>query len=200
MFDQIKSSHSEKTHSILAKYKNIYVPKIFLMKYTSLNLNKNQEKFYLNYGYNFSQWKIYVTEIVKKFDELNHLVEKGTIRLENPENELEYLFKFPADYGGLGSILKENEYENLNFFDKKLSSNKNINFMSLLKHNYDHFFFLFEQKSNINKFYNNNYKYYNSSYYNYYNYPINPFYPMEYQNYIVTSSPNSSKSNDSIKK
>ena len=82
----------------LTKYKNIFVPKIFLINYedTSIyppifsNINESQNnnnffkfsfpfftpqnntnKDYLNYGYNFNQWKIYATEIKNTFDELN---------------------------------------------------------------------------------------------------------------------------------
>ena len=150
----------------LTKYKNVYVPKIFLINYNdtseypskgiinnSQNLNPNgfnifsslfpfsfsayqnnrEYKDYLNYGYNFDQWKSYANDIRNKFDELNDLVEKGKIKLPRPDNELEYLMSLPSDFGGLGNLFNEHEYENVKFYDSKIQENKNKNFMKEVK-------------------------------------------------------------------
>ena len=147
------SNSSNSNFKILTKYKEIYVPRIYLMNYEDLtqppfnnikNTNYSQQnnnqnsiynKDYLNYGYNLEQWKIYATEIKNKFDELNDLVKNGKIRLLDPENELEYLMNFPSDYGGLGRIYNDQNYENVKFYDPKDTKQKpvNNNFMSLIK-------------------------------------------------------------------
>lgn len=152
---------------ILTKYKEIYVPKIFLLDYNdtskyppqnlncdnvslsqNLNFNKcpfsfynfnnnnnnnNTCKEYLNYGYNFEQWKEYVNKIRNKFDELNEYVIKGKIRLPEPYNELEYLFALPSDYGGLGYIYNEHKYKNVKFYDPKIPENKDKKFMKQVR-------------------------------------------------------------------
>ena len=152
---------------ILTKYKEIYVPKIFLLDYNdtskyppknlncdneslsqNLNFNKctfpffnfnnnnnnnNTCKEYLNYGYNFEQWKEYVNKIRNKFDELNDYVIKGKIRLPEPYNELEYLFALPSDYGGLGYIYNEHKYKNVKFYDPKIPENKGKKFMKQVR-------------------------------------------------------------------
>ena len=86
---------------LLTKYKDIYVPSIYLMDYndttkspfniiiastaqaqpqaynhlTGQVINNNQNNAvlnkYFNYGYNLEQWKAYVNDIKSKFDELN---------------------------------------------------------------------------------------------------------------------------------
>ena len=150
----------------LIKYKNIYVPKIFLINYNdanqyppkgiinnSQNINPNgfniysflfpfsfssyqnnsEYKDYLNYGYNFDQWKKYATDIRNKFDELNDLVEKSKIKLPEPYNELDYLMSLPSDFGGLGNLYNEHEYENVKFYDPKNPENKNKNIMKEIK-------------------------------------------------------------------
>ena len=144
----------------LTKYKNIFVPKIFLINYedTSIyppifsNINESQNnnnffkfsfpfftpqnntnKDYLNYGYNFNQWKIYATEIKNTFDELNELVMKGEIKLPEPNNELEYLMAIPSDYGGLGNVYNDHIYKNVKFYDPKAAENKDKKFMTQVK-------------------------------------------------------------------
>ena len=156
---------------ILTKYKDIYVPSIFLLDYTDTTkepfntLNQNQQQQaqspqmfnkYFNYGYNFEQWKKYVTEIRSKFDELNELVKSKTIILPSPENELEYLMAFPSDYGGLGDIYEDQKYENLKLYDPKdTSKNKdNKSFMELIKFEHDTWFPLEPNPQSLNK-YNN---------------------------------------------
>jgi hypothetical protein len=151
---------NHKNLQILTKYKEIYVPKIFLFDYNDIskyppkisgieekslqsnsnfnfpfftsNLN-NSNKDYLNYGYNFEQWKEYAEKIRKKFDELNDFVLEGKIKLPEPDNELEYLFALPSDYGGLGNIYNDNKYENLKLYDPKLPENKDKSFMKKVK-------------------------------------------------------------------
>jgi hypothetical protein len=163
---------------ILTKYKDIYVPSIFLLDYTDTTkepfntFNQNQQQQaqspqmfnkYFNYGYNFEQWKKYVTEIRSKFDELNELVKSKTIILPSPENELEYLMAFPSDYGGLGDIYEDQKYENLKLYDPKdTSKNKdNKSFMDLIKFDHDTTWFPLEpnphslNKSNINDIFKN---------------------------------------------
>ena len=155
---------------ILTKYKDIYVPSIFLLDYTDTTkepfntFNQNQQQAqspqmfnkYFNYGYNFEQWKKYVTEIRSKFDELNELVKSKTIILPSPENELEYLMAFPSDYGGLGDIYEDQKYENLKLYDPKdTSKNKdNKSFMELIKFEHDTWFPLEPNPQSLNK-YNN---------------------------------------------
>ena len=156
---------------ILTKYKDIYVPSIFLLDYTDTTkepfntFNQNQQQQaqspqmfnkYFNYGYNFEQWKKYVTEIRSKFDELNELVKSKTIILPSPENELEYLMAFPSDYGGLGDIYEDQKYENLKLYDQKdTSKNKdNKSFMELIKFEHDTWFPLEPNPQSLNK-YNN---------------------------------------------
>ena len=156
---------------ILTKYKDIYVPSIFLLDYTDTTkepfntFSQNQQQQaqspqmfnkYFNYGYNFEQWKKYVTEIRSKFDELNELVKSKTIILPSPENELEYLMAFPSDYGGLGDIYEDQKYENLKLYDPKdTSKNKdNKSFMELIKFEHDTWFPLEPNPQSLNK-YNN---------------------------------------------
>ena len=147
---------------ILTKYKNIYVPKIYLINYEETSVyppkdsynneiqnnynyfnfffpflnfqnNANTNKDYLNYGYSFDQWKVYATEIKNKFNELNELVMKGEIKLPKPINELEYLMVLPSDYGGLGNLYKDHKYSNLKFYDPKMPENKDKKFMQQVK-------------------------------------------------------------------
>ena len=158
------SNNQTKALKFLTQYKNIYVPKIYLIDYNdtsiyppkdsvkneSLTQNCNNFKFpfpflfynyqnnnsnneYLNYGYNFSQWKEYANQIKNKLDELNDLVLKEKIRLPEPDNELEYLMALPSDFGGLGNIYHENKYENLKFYDPKLPENKDKQFIEQVK-------------------------------------------------------------------
>lgn len=193
---------------ILTKYKDIYVPSIFLLDYTDTTkepfntFNQNQQQAqspqmfnkYFNYGYNFEQWKKYVTEIRSKFDELNELVKSKTIILPSPENELEYLMAFPSDYGGLGDIYEDQKYENLKLYDPKdTSKNKdNKSFMELIKFEHDTWFPLEPNPQSLNK-YNNKDIIKN----------INPFvYPPIIQNNFLNSNLNQpttvSKTNNNI--
>jgi hypothetical protein len=139
----------EKTNlKYLQKYKEVYVPKIYLMDYNDLNnINKYEPNNssstqniinlknnpYFNYGYNLEKWKIYANKIRNKFDELNELVQKRKIRLPEPSNELEYLMELPSDFGGLGELYDERKYENVNFYDPKMPENRNKSFMKQIK-------------------------------------------------------------------
>ena len=151
---------------ILTKYKDIYVPSIFLLDYTDTSkppynlfiqsqqqqqmqqipgqfMNNNQNNQlnikYFNYGYNFEQWKKYVIDIKGKFDELNELVKQKKIILPEPDNELEYLMALPSDYGGLGDIQQDQKYSNVKFYDPKDTSKnpENKSFMEMIKFDRD---------------------------------------------------------------
>ena len=173
---------------ILTKYKDIYVPTIFLLDYSDVtkppfNLfiqnqsqqlqsnipgqmmnniqNQNNQLFnkYFNYGYNFEQWKKYVSDIRSKFDELNELVKSKAIILPEPENELEYLLAFPSDYGGLGDVQNDQNYQNVKFFDPK-DTTKNPekkDFMSIIKFEHETWFPLEPNPSSLNNNINNGY-------------------------------------------
>ena len=171
---------------LLTKYKDIYVPSIYLIDYNDTSkppfntiissasqvqqtynqltgqvINNNQNNSvlnkYFNYGYNLEQWKAYVNDIKSKFDELNELVKNGVIRLPDPENELEYLMAFPSDYGGLGNVQNDQNYENVKFYDPKdtTKNQANKNFMSLIKFEHDQIWFPLEPNpSSLNKPFN----------------------------------------------
>ena len=83
-------THSTNSMKLLTKYKDIYVPSIYLINYDDLtqppfnsmnnttysqaaqnNANAIYNKDYLNYRYSLEQWKVYANEIKNKFDELN---------------------------------------------------------------------------------------------------------------------------------
>ena len=175
------AENSQTSFKLLTKYKDIYVPTIYLLDYNDLskspfniiaansnqiqsynqfgqainnNQNNNILNKYLNYGYNFEQWKKYVNDIKAKFDELNELVKNGVIRLPDPDNELEYLMAFPSDYGGLGNVQNDQNYENVKFYDPKDTSKNqaNKNFMSLIKFEHDQIWFPLEPNpSSLNK-------------------------------------------------
>jgi len=132
----------------LQKYKQVYVPKIYLMdfndinninKYESNNSSSTQNLInlknnpYFNYGYNLEKWKLYANKIKNKFDELNELVQKRKIRLPDPNNEMEYLMALPSDFGGLGELYDEREYENVKFYEPKMPENRNKSFMKQIK-------------------------------------------------------------------
>jgi hypothetical protein len=124
-----------------------------------MNNNQNNSVLnkYFNYGYNFEQWKSYANQIKNKFDELNELVKNGIIRLPDPENELEYLMAFPSDYGGLGNVQNDQNYENVKFFDPKDTSKNpsNKNFMSLIQFEHDQTWFPLEPNPlSLNKQFN----------------------------------------------
>ena len=135
----------EKTNlKYLQKYKEVYVPKIYLIDYNDINnINKYEPNNssptqniinlknnpYFNYGYNLEKWKMYANKIRNKFDELNELVQKRKIRLPEPSNELEYLMALPSDFGGLGELYDERKYENVNFYDPKMPENRNKSFI-----------------------------------------------------------------------
>ena len=193
--------------NLLTKYKDIYVPTIYLLDYNDISKspfnilaannaqtqnqtynqltgkiisnNKNNSVLnkYLNYDYNFDQWKAYVNEIKAKFDELNDLVKDGKIRLPEPDNELEYLMAFPSDYGGLGKVQNDQNYENVKFYDPKDTTKNQANkdFMSLIHFDHDQTWFALEPNpQSLNKQINDYNKIINPSYLNYY-FPQNFF-------------------------
>ena len=187
--------------NLLTKYKDIYVPTIYLLDYNDItkppfnilaannsqtqtqtynqltgklinnNKNNNVLNKYLNYEYNFDQWKAYVNDIKAKFDELNDLVKEGKIRLPEPDNELEYLLAFPSDYGGLGNVQNDQNYENVKFYDPKDTTKNQTNkdFMSLIHFDHDQTWFALEPNpQSLNKQINDYNKIINPSYLNYY--------------------------------
>ena len=205
---------------LLTKYKDIYVPSIYLLDYNDINqspfnilsanqsqiltptynpivpiMNNNQNNNilnkYLNYGYNFEQWKIYVNEIKAKFDELNDLVKNGNIRLPDPENELEYLMAFPSDYGGLGNVQNDQYYENVKFYDPKDTTKNqgNKNFMSLIKFEHDQTWFPLDPSS-LNKQFNDINKIINP--------PVNTYMKFFYQPNFFIRNPNSNNSQNTV--
>ena len=182
-----QNNTSTTTFKLLTKYKDIYVPTIYLIDYNDTSkapfnlfatnqtqnqtqtynqltgqiMNNNQNNSvlnkYFNYGYNLEQWKTYVNNIKNKFDELNDLVKNGNIRLPEPDNELEYLMAFPSDYGGLGNVQNDQNYENVKFYDPKdtTKNQANKNFMSLIKFEHDQIWFPLEPNpSSLNKPFN----------------------------------------------
>ena len=209
---------------LLTKYKDIYVPSIYLLDYNDTskspfniiiaNSNQNQTQSYhqitgqiinnnqsnnvinkyLNYGYNFEQWKAYVKIIRSKFDELNDLVKNGNIRLPDPDNELEYLLAFPSDYGGLGNVQNDQFYENVKFYDPKdtTKNNPNKNFMSLIKFEHDQIWFPLEPNP-LNKKINDINKIINSS--------VNPYlkYYIPQNNFFIRNPNTTIVSNSEIK-
>ena len=179
-------TNSQNPMKLLTKYKDIYVPTIFLIDYSDntkapfnlfvqnqqqqmqgnisgqmMNNIQNNQNFnkYFNYGYNFEQWKKYVAEIRSKFDELNDLVKAKKIILPEPDNELEYLMAFPSDYGGLGDIQKDQNYENVKFYDPKdIAKNpENKDFMSMIRFEHETWFPLEPNPASLNKNINNDY-------------------------------------------
>ena len=192
--DENENKSSFQSMEILTKYKDIYVPTIFMLDYNDtsknpFNLfiqnqaqqqqqqiqsslmpmmnnfqnnqnNQNSQFFskYFNYGYNFEQWKKYVNKIRSKFDELNDLVKSNKIKLPEPDNVLEYLMELPSDYGGLGDIQNDQNYENVKFFDPKdTTKNGNKDIMSLIKFEHEIWFPLEPNQSSLNKNFNNGY-------------------------------------------
>ena len=164
----------------LEKYKEVYIPKIYLMDYNDTNkyepnnisstqnfINIQNNPFF-NYGYNIEQWKIYVDKIRNKFDELNELVKKGKIRLPELNNEMEYLMALPSDFGGLGELYNEDKYENLKLYNPKEPENTNKSFMKQIKFDRKETWFplkpnpeSFTRKMTFYDFLNLKYNYYN---------------------------------------
>ena len=166
---------------ILSKYKDIYVPTIFLLDYNDTSKppfntfvqsqtqqmqiqSPNMFNKYFNYNYNFDQWKNYVNEIRGKFDELNELVKSKTIILPEPDNVLEYLMAFPSDFGGLGEIREDQKYESVKFYDPKDKSKnpEGKSFMEMIKFEHDTWFPLEPKPQSLNKYINNGYNNINS--------------------------------------
>ena len=215
--NQNNKENTTPTLRLLTKYKDIYVPSIYLLDYNDTSkspfdilasnsnqnplqynqftgqvINNNQNNSvlnkYLNYGYNFEQWKAYVNDINSKFDELNDLVKNGAIRLPDPDNELEYLMALPSDYGGLGNVQNDQNYENVKFYDPKdtTKNQANKNFMSLIKFEHDQIWFPLEpnpqslNKQPINDYYKNINSQVN----------VNPYLKLFYQQNFFNRNPN----------
>ena len=90
---------------------------------------------------------------------MNDLVKSKTIILPEPDNELEYLMALPSDYGGLGDIQKDQNYENVKFYDPKdtIKNPENKGFMSMIRFDHETWFPLEPNPSSLNKNNNNEY-------------------------------------------
>jgi hypothetical protein len=78
-----------------------------------------------NTGLNEETWIKYSQQIVAKFPELKKAIKDNRLQLPN-RNLKKYLYEFPSDYGGLGEVLEEKKFEKVNFFENKVSKNKQI--------------------------------------------------------------------------
>lgn len=68
-------------------------------------------------------WTKYSQKILSKFPQLKKAIKEG--RLQLPKGNIKkYIYDFPSDYGGLGEVLEEREYEKVNFFENKVNKNK----------------------------------------------------------------------------
>ncbi len=119
----------ESPFPILSKYKDIYIPSIYTLNLKEMNdapWKKNNVNIsdYFNYGYTEENWIEHSEEIKSKLDEFNTLIKENKYILPSANDELNYLFSFPSDYGGLGDVFKDQNYENVNFFENKTNVNK----------------------------------------------------------------------------
>ena len=102
---------------------------------------------YFNYGYKEAEWVKHVEKIRPKFDELNEMVKKQAYKLPSSEDAANYLFNFPSDFGGVGEVFNDQNYEKVNFFDMKNSGNHKLYPVCRM----DHFFVPLPQfNNNIN--------------------------------------------------
>ncbi len=75
------------------------------------------------------------------------MLKEKEIGLPSIKNELDYLLKFPSDYGGLDEVFKEQNFENVNFFDNKINV---INLAPLVRYNQQCYVKLEIKNYNIN--------------------------------------------------
>ena len=137
---------------VLSKYKDIYIPSIYTLNLKEINdapWRKSDANLsdYFNYNYTEENWIEHTEEIKSKFDELNSMVKEKEIGLPSIKNELDYLLKFPSDYGGLDEVNKEQNFENINFFDNKINVN---NLAPLVRYNQQVYVNLEMGNQNIN--------------------------------------------------
>jgi hypothetical protein len=76
-----------------------------------------------NTGLNEETWIKYSQQIVAKFTELKKAIKENRLQLPN-RNLKKYIYEFPSDYGGLGEVLEEKKFEKVNFFENKVTKNK----------------------------------------------------------------------------
>ena len=119
----------ESPFPILSKYKDIYIPTIYTLNLKEMNdapWKKNNVNLsdYFNYGYNEEYWIEHTEEIKSKLDDFNTLIKENKYILPSVNDELNYLFSFPSDYGGLGDVFNDQNYENVNFFENKTNVHK----------------------------------------------------------------------------
>ena len=79
------------------------------------------------------------------------MIKEKKISLPSIKNELDYLLKFPSDYGGLDEVFKEQNFENVNFFDNKINA---INLAPLVRYNLQCYVNLEIRNHNINNYFN----------------------------------------------
>jgi hypothetical protein len=137
---------------VLSKYKDIYIPSIYTLNLKEINdapWRKSDANLsdYFNYNYTEENWIEHTEEIKSKFDELNTMVKEKEIGLPSIKNELDYLLKFPSDYGGLDEVFKEQNFENVKFFDNKINVN---NLAPLVRYNQQVYVNLEMGNQNIN--------------------------------------------------
>jgi len=58
-------------------------------------------------------FKAYTDSLKIKLNELKNKIEANQIEINNDKSLKKYLFSFPADFGGIGDILNENQFENV---------------------------------------------------------------------------------------
>jgi len=92
-------------------------------------------------GLNETTFKIYTDNLKIKLTDLKKKIEANQIALNNDKSLKKYLFSFPADHGGIGDILNENQFENVKikinltllfYKTHKFFLFKNINFLFIL--------------------------------------------------------------------
>ncbi len=74
---------------------------------------------------NEETWTKYAQQILSKFPDFKKAIKDNRIQLPNRKLK-KYIWDFPSDYGGLGEVLEERKFEKLNFFENKVSKNKQL--------------------------------------------------------------------------
>lgn len=69
-------------------------------------------------------WKKHSSVIQSKFEHLCDLVAQQKYIVPKLKNEFNYLLNFPSDYGGLGDVLSDQQYDNVNFYEMKVNSHQ----------------------------------------------------------------------------
>jgi len=64
-----------------------------------------------------------VDQMKEKLPDLQKKIQDEQFELTNENKLKKYMYSFPGDYGGLGDILNQNNYENVRFFEAKMTLN-----------------------------------------------------------------------------